>query len=120
MLCLSTGRTGRTAGAADTTTIGTPPVRVDLNDHETALGTYVSADGVSDDREKELMLAKWLTEVCDTRSDVFAAYIVVQGYPVDNFTDGASESARLIVIFSRANVEGAGDKAVEIGRFRIN
>lgn len=106
--------------AGDTSTIGTPAVRVDLNDHETTLGTYVSADGVIDDREEEIMLAKWLAEVADTRSDVFAAYIVVQGYTVDNFSAGATESARLIVIFSRAGVKGSGDKAVEIGRFRID
>ncbi|MEO0476365.1 MAG: hypothetical protein AAF085_10425 [Planctomycetota bacterium] len=95
-------------------------VQIDLNDHETALGTYVTADGVVDDREEQLMLAKWLTEVAETRSDVFAAYIVVQGYPADNFSEGATESARLIVIFSRAGIEGSGDKAVELGRFRIN
>lgn len=104
----------------DVTNIGAPGARVDLNDHETAIGTYVPADGVANDREEEIMLAKWLTEMTDTRSDVFAAYIVVQGYQVDNFTEGATESARLIVIFSRANVKEAGDKAVEIGRFRIN
>lgn len=106
--------------SADSTTLGASGVRIDLNDHETALGTYVPADGVADDREEELMLAKWLTEMCDTRSDVFAAYIVVQGYTVDSFNEGATESARLIVLFSRANVDGAGDKAVEIGRYRIN
>ena len=105
----------------ETTTLGTSPSRIDLNDHETTLGTYNAlADGVADDREEELMLAKWLTEVAETRSDIFAAYIVVQGYPSGNFAAGVDESARLIVIFSRANVEGQGDRAVEIDRFRIN
>lgn len=113
-----TGYTNTSTDSADSVTLGGS--RIDLNDHETALGTFVSNDGVIDDREEELMLAKWLTEVADTRSDVFAAYIVVQGYPADNFSGGADESARLIIIFSRSNVEGAGDKAVEIGRFRIN
>lgn len=95
-------------------------VRIDLNQHETALGTYVDPDQIADDREEQIMLAKWLTEMTDTRSDVFAAYIVVQGYPADNFSEGATESARLIVLFSRAGVDGTGDKAVEIGRYRIN
>ncbi|MGB0768205.1 MAG: hypothetical protein ACPGYV_10895, partial [Phycisphaeraceae bacterium] len=94
-------------------------VRIDLNDYETTLGTYDAEDGVADDREEEIMIAKWLSEVADNRSDVFAAYIVVQGYPAGAFTTGAVESARLIVIFSRANVQGAGDRAVEIGRLRI-
>lgn len=104
--------------AGDTSTLN--GTRIDLNDYENTLGDYVPADNVINDREEEIMLAKWLTEVAETRSDVFAAYIVVQGYPADNFSEGASESARLIVIFSRANVKGTGDKAVEIGRFRIN
>jgi hypothetical protein len=112
------GYTNISTDSADTVNLNSS--RIDLNDHETALGTFVSADGIVDDREEQLMLAKWLSEVADTRSDVFAAYIVVQGYPADNFVAGADESARLIVLFSRANVEGAGDRAVEIGRYRIN
>lgn len=104
----------------DTQTLG--GAQIDLNQFEDPQGNFVNGDGISSDldREEQLMLAKWLTEVADTRSDVFAAYIVVQGYPADNFTGGAEESARLIIIFSRSNVEGAGDKAVELGRFRIN
>ncbi len=98
-------------------------VRIDWTDEEATVGGFAPpaglADGVIDDREEEIMLTKWLAEVADNRSDVFAAYIVVQGYPADDFTVGAIESARLIVIFSRANVEGAGDQAVEIGRFRF-
>ncbi|MEM9346307.1 MAG: hypothetical protein AAGB26_06805 [Planctomycetota bacterium] len=115
--------------AGDTTTLLTSGVRVDLNDYEDALRDYDPltagaqypglADGVVNDREEEIMLAKWLTEVADTRSDVFAAYIVVQGYPADDFTAGASESARLIIIFSRANVKQLGDRAVELDRFWV-
>jgi hypothetical protein len=105
---------------ADTVGLGASSTRIDLNDFETTLGNYISADNVIDDREEKIMLAKWLTEVAETRSDVFAAYIMVQGFPADNFTEGASESAKLIVIFSRAGVKTTGDKAVELGRFRIN
>ena len=98
-------------------------VRIDWTDEEATTGGFALpsglTDGVIDDREEEIMLGKWLAEVADNRSDVFAAYIVVQGYPADDFTVGAIESARLIVIFSRANVQGAGDQAVEIGRFRF-
>jgi hypothetical protein len=105
-------------------------VRIDLNDYEESPGDFDPttagaqypglADGIIDDREEEIMLAKWLNEVAETRSDVFAAYIVVQGYPADNFSQGADESARLIIIFARANVGTSGDRAVELGRFRIN
>lgn len=124
--------TNATNNEGDTTTLASSGVRIDLNDYEDrgALNDYNPgtagiqypglADGIADDREEEIMLAKWLTEVADTRSDIFAAYIVVQGYPIDNFDQGAVESARLIVLFSRAGVKGTGDKAVEIGRLRIN
>lgn len=114
------GYTRTSLDSADTTNLN--GVRIDLNNHETTSGTYsgTGIDGIADDREEEIMLTKWLTEMTDTRSDVFAAYIVVQGYQVDGFSEGATESARLIVIFSRAGVDGTGGKAVEIGRFRIN
>ena len=96
--------------------------RIDYNDYETTPGSFPNselADGIIDDREEELMLAKWLSELGETRSDVFAAYIVVQGYPAANFKGGAIESARLIVIFTRANVRDNNDRATEIARFRF-
>lgn len=113
------------ANTGDTFDLGTPAVRVDLNDYESPLGTYpantdgASGDGVGDDREEELMIAKWLSEVASARSDVFAAYIVVQGYPADAFTGGVTESAELIVIFSRANVGPTDERAQEIARLRV-
>jgi hypothetical protein len=105
---------------ANSTGLGGGNARIDWNDHEETLGTFVPVDGVVDDREEEIMLAKWLSEVADTRSDIFAAYIVVQGYPAGDFSGGAVESARLIILFSRAGVETTGDRAVEIGRIRLN
>lgn len=105
----------------DNRTISTVPV--DHNNYEGLAAGVITpsslADGVADDREEELLLTKWLHELGDVRSDVFAAYIVVQGYRADNFTSGAQESARLILLFSRANVHGPGDQAIEIARFRI-
>ncbi|MEM9416117.1 MAG: hypothetical protein AAGA29_11680 [Planctomycetota bacterium] len=74
--------------------------------------TYGStADYITGDREEDLMLAKWLNEVCGTRSDVFAVYLVVQGFPEGNFGAGPVESARVIAVFSRSNVRQVGDKA---------
>jgi len=104
---------------ADTDTLN--GARIDWNNYEDSPGVFPAGleDGVIDDREEELMLAKWLNEVADTRSDVFAAYIVVQGYPAENFKGGVIESARLVVIFSRAGVQDEEDRAVEIGRFRF-
>ncbi|XAM01464.1 hypothetical protein OT109_08715 [Phycisphaeraceae bacterium D3-23] len=86
----------------------------DWNDHQlggmTSGGTFV-ADGITGDREEDLMLAKWLNEVCGTRSDVFAVYLVVQGFPAGNFGAGPVESARVIAVFSRSNVRQIGDSA---------
>lgn len=97
--------------------------RIDWNDYEDTIGSFPAPgglrDGIIDDREEEIMLGKWLSQVAETRSDVFAAYIVVQGYPAEDFRSGALESARLIVIFSRSGVRQTGDRAVEIGRFRF-
>lgn len=111
---------GYTNAAKDGVDTAALAARIDWNNYETAPGQYEALeDGIIDDREEQIMLGKWLTEVADTRSDVFAAYIVVQGYPAENFKAGSLESARLIIIFSRANVKEAGDRAVEIGRFRF-
>ncbi|MFN3165859.1 MAG: hypothetical protein ACE37H_02210 [Phycisphaeraceae bacterium] len=104
---------------ADTDTLNS--ARIDWNNYEDTPGVFPAGlkDGVIDDREEEIMLSKWLSEVGETRSDVFAAYIVVQGYPAENFKAGVIESARLIVLFSRAGVQDEDDRAVEIGRFRF-
>jgi len=95
-------------------------IRADLNDYEELVGTTINAptfeDMAVDDRDEEIMLAKWLNQVAGCRSDVFAAYILVQGYEADNFSSGPVESKQLIVIFSRSGVYESGDKATVIDR----
>lgn len=94
----------------------------DWNDHQVGgmtSDTTFLVDNITGDREEDLMLAKWLNEVCTTRSDVFAVYLVVQGFPEGNFGAGAVESARVVAVFSRANVRQAGDKAQLIAVRRI-
>lgn len=94
----------------------------DWNDHQVGgmtSDTTFLVDNITGDREEDLMLAKWLNEVCTTRSDVFAVYLVVQGFPEGNFGAGALESARVVAVFSRANVRQAGDKAQLIAVRRI-
>lgn len=98
--------------------LGTPGARIDTNDYEATPGDYLTLeDGVADDREEQLMLSKWLYEMCDTRSDVFAAYIIVQGYQTGSYSSGVKESRQLVVVFSRANVHENGDRAFEVARF---
>lgn len=103
---------------------------IDWNDYEvspatghadeyTVDGTTYFGDTIGQDREEEIMLAKWLNEVGSTRSDIFAAYIIVQGYPAGDFQGGAIESAKLIALFSRTNIRGGGQKAQVLGVLRI-
>ena len=99
-----------------------PQSTPDWNDHQVGgmtSDTTFLVDNITGDREEDLMLAKWLNEVCTTRSDVFAVYLVVQGFPEGNFGAGAVESARVVAVFSRANVRQAGDKAQLIAVRRI-
>ncbi|MEM9019424.1 MAG: hypothetical protein AAGC44_02575 [Planctomycetota bacterium] len=109
-----------------------PAGHIDWNDHAytvapttagsqdyTVDGQLYAGDGIADDREEEIMISKWLSEVASVRSDVFAAYIIVQGYPAADFSSGPVESARLIAIFTRTNVRGAGDKAQVLDVLRL-
>lgn len=68
----------------------------------------IAADASRDER---LLLARWLTQVGTTRSDMFAAYIYVRGYTVGAFDQPAVDQIRAIAIFSRANVRNAGGQA---------
>jgi len=75
-----------------------------------------SDDGVNDDREEQILLTKWLQEMGTTRSDVFAAYIVVHGYPAGDFTANGGqpvESSRVIALFDRSNIGDTNNSAVD-------
>lgn len=76
------------------------PVQVDFSDASGAI-----PDGIIDDREEEAMIATWLSQVGSTRSDFYAAYVVVRGYKMDEFdapaAAGVLEAAQFIAIFKR-------------------
>ena len=61
-------------------------------------------DDVADDREEELFVTQWLSQVASTRSDCFAAYIWVREYEAGDFTS-VTDERRLIAVFQR---NGAG------------
>ncbi|MEM1213382.1 MAG: hypothetical protein AAGI68_13925 [Planctomycetota bacterium] len=65
------------------------------------------ADGIVDDLEERLMIARWLPQMYSTRSDVYAAYVLINGYDGGTLT----ETLRAVVIFQRANVREGGDLA---------
>ena len=61
-------------------------------------------DGIADDREEEILITRWLSQVSTTRSDVFTAYILIRGYPADDFRMGPVEQRRLFVVFDRSTI----------------
>lgn len=87
--------------------------RIDFVQNTEAGGT----DGISDDVEERFLFGGGSQQVLTTRSDVYVAYILVQGYRDANgdgsFTgdveDGLIEQSRSIVIFDRSKLITAGD-----------
>lgn len=66
-----------------------------------------SGDLVADDREEEMMLIKWLNQVASGRSDRFVAYVLIEGWKADEFTDGGNgpvQALRFIAVFDRSTV----------------
>ncbi len=96
------GFTGLTYGGDTESTLGT---RVDFQTpgFTDAAGVPLP-DGVADDREEELFVTQWLSQVASTRSDCFAAYIWVREYEAGDFTS-VTDERRLIAVFQR---NGAG------------
>jgi|GEM_PF-3735552 len=78
-----------------------------------------AADGVADDREEQAMVLRWLSQVCTTRSDVFAAYIYIRGYDNGTFNaDHLAEVARVLVILDRSGVIDQNTAPKVIGYMR--
>lgn len=81
-----------------------------------------AADDIVNDREEAAMIVRWLSQVTTTRSDTFAAYIVVRGYdrtkPITGGDSGyeheyLAERKRVIVLFDRSPaLEGEEEVAV--------
>ena len=92
-----------------------------IDQSDTAFDLYPIPEQDSDhkhyettDNAEELMARfQFLSQVFTTRSDVFAAYIVIRGYDSTDFEDGPLESLRGIAIFNRARM---GDPAGEDGK----
>jgi hypothetical protein len=62
-------------------------------------------DAAQDDREERILFARWLGELLSIRSDIFTAYVKIEGYPVSDFREGPVESARFIAVFDRSRVK---------------
>jgi hypothetical protein len=93
--------------SVDNFEIGSPPLatRIDF------LPVNVSvADGVADDREERAFALRWLGQVGTVRSDVFAAYVTVRGYPGGDFDEDPIEEIRFVAILDRSGITSADDK----------
>ena len=76
-------------------------------------------DGIQDDREEAVMVPQWLMQVCSTRSDLFTAYVLIQGYPVEDFSRGAVESSRFFAIFDRSRITNGEDQPRILGVYHL-
>ncbi|MBI1370879.1 MAG: hypothetical protein GC162_19775 [Planctomycetes bacterium] len=81
------------------TTAGTP-IDFDSNPSTTA----PSADGIVDDREETTLFARWLMQVCSTRSDVYTAYINIRATTGNSATANIVGERHIVVVFDRSNL----------------
>lgn len=72
----------------------------------------------TDDAEERMMLFQFFPQVFDTRSDIYASYILLHGYRTDRFNEGPVETARVIVIFDRSGLDNADPKVRVLGMYR--
>ena len=77
-------------------------------------------DGIANDREEEATIARWLMQVCSTRSDIYTAYVVIQGYPSHDFREGPVSSARFFAVFDRSRITSLDDSVRVLGVYRIH
>ncbi len=109
---------GSLGDSGDTHKIGTNAITVDFTTPDDGL----TGDGIEDDREESVMLPRMLSGVCTTRSDIYAAYIYILGYPatadLKNDTVDPVEQLRVVVILDRSHVKNRGDKPRVLGMYR--
>jgi hypothetical protein len=115
MLCL---RDILGSDGGDNSTLGATVI--DFNWDPTTSTEAADTDGIIDDREEQAMVAKWLSQVASTRSDIFTAYVVILGYPASDFRKGAVESARFIAVFDRSGLTGPEDAVRVVGVQRLD
>lgn len=92
---------------------GTPAVPADDFDE-------MVADTIVDDREEEATIARWLAQVCSTRSDIYTAYVLIQGYPANDFSQGPTESIRFFAVLDRSGVVDQNSPVRVLGVYRMD
>ncbi len=68
--------------------------------------------------EEQMARFQFLSQVFTTRSDIFTAYVVVQGFPSDDFRKGPVESTRFYAVFDRSGITGTNDAVRVVGVYK--
>ena len=95
----------------DTQALLASNIRIDWLNGEDTAGNMLASDNVEDDREEQAFVMKWLSQVATTRSDVFAAYVLVRGYRGDTLSaENVVSEKRVLAIIDRSKMTAAGDR----------
>ena len=79
-----------------------------------------TADGVTDDREEEAMIVRWLSQTCTVRSDIYTAYVLIEGFPSGDFRLGPVEATRFYVVFDRSGITDSSKPVKILGIYKVN
>ncbi len=73
----------------------------------------------TDTAEERLARFQFLAQGYTTRSDIYAAYVLVRGYSTANFASGIAEEAQFCVIFDRSAINTRTDTPKILGFYRL-
>lgn len=113
-----TNPTGRMDGYASASFTGS---NVDLYPMpEQVSATVVQHNINAADNEAKLARFQFLSQVFNTRSDTFTAYVRLRGYPSQDFSNGEIESRSFLVVYDRSNIVSASDMPRIVGVYVYN
>ena len=78
-----------------------------------------TAQIATDSTEESLARFQFLSQAFTTRSDIFTAYVLIQGFPSDDFRQGPVESARFFAIFDRSKINSPNPANAPIDEVRV-
>jgi len=63
---------------------------------------------------------QFLANLFTTRSDVFTAYVLIRGYPANDFTAGPIESKRFLAIYDRSQLRTGTERVRIMAMYELN
>jgi len=79
----------------------------------------VVPQSAEDGAEEAMARFQFLSQVFTTRSDIFTAYVVIRGYPADDFGKGPVESLRFFAVFDRSGVTSSNHSVQMVGCYGL-